>query len=96
MVYCYSKITVLLQQLNEKSIQSGDITQKVAVLFGVKCRLFHFCALPSTDALHQHIPSPPPLPVPPAWRYIGACVGVIVGRHCRNLAAAVVWRAAPR
>lgn len=85
LVYCYSKITVLLYQLTEKSIQSGDITQKkVSVLFGVKCRLFHFCALPSTDAHHQHTPSPLPSPSPlpggisgPVWEWLwGATVGI--------------------
>lgn len=29
-------------------------------------------------------------------RVSGACVGVIVENHCRNLAVATFWRAAPR
>lgn len=73
------------------------IPQKVAVLFGVKCRLFHLNAQHTLTTTPPHpVPSHRPLPVPHVWRYIGACVGVIVERHCRNLAAAVVWRAAPR
>lgn len=47
--------------------------------------------------LPRSLPIHVPLsPLPSAWRCIWACVGVIVGRHCRNLAAAAVWRAAPR
>lgn len=79
------------------SIQSGDII-KVSLELNVDL----FISLPNTHTdtltrahIHTHTLHHP-LPVPPAWRYIGACVGVIVELHCRNLAAVEVWRAAPR
>lgn len=67
--------------------QSGDVTHKKCP----SCLVETSISLPNT-LTHTLTP---PLSVPPAWRYIRACVGVIVERHCRNLAAAMVWRGAP-
>lgn len=53
--------------------------------------------MPSSHTRHyNYSPSPTPPPSTSPAAYIAVCVGVIAGRHCRNLAAAAVWRAAPR
>lgn len=74
LVYCYSKITVLLYQLTEKSIQSGDITQKKCpscLELNVDFSISVHCPAQTLTTSTPRAPSPPRPPCLAVYR--GLC-----------------------